>query len=132
MDKLTGVRNISKRGAFSGSLYGAKLHFAKDEVQMLPVELAHKLFKHADVFKPAKAVKVDKTKVETETAQTEAETTTETNTQVLDMHDQIQQMDKNALEDFAKAKYGQDLDKRKSVETLRQEVGLMIDQFGVV
>lgn len=131
MDKLTGVRNISKRGAFSGSLYGAKLNFAKDEVKMLPAELAHKLFKHADVFKTAKAVKVDKTKAETETA-VETETTTETNTQVLDMHDQIQQMDKNALEDFAKAKYGQDLDKRKSVETLRQEVGLMIDQFGVV
>lgn len=128
MDKLTGVRNISKRGAFSGSLYGAKLHFAKDEVQMLPVELAHKLFKHADVFKPAKAVKVDKTKVETETTQTE----TETSTQVLDMHDQIQQMDKNALENFAKVKYGQDIDKRKSLEALRQEVGLMIDQFGVV
>ncbi len=42
----------------------------------------------------------------------------------------IQTMDKDALEAYAKTHYGQNLDKRRAVETLRQEVARMVDQFG--
>lgn len=48
------------------------------------------------------------------------------------LYDQVLNMDKDALEDFAKSKFQQDLDKRRSEDTLRQEVIGMIDQFGVV
>lgn len=42
----------------------------------------------------------------------------------------IQTMDKDALEGYAKTNFGQNLDKRRSVEALRQEVTRLVDQFG--
>ena len=43
----------------------------------------------------------------------------------------IDQMDKGALEAYAK-QYGVDLDKRRSVETLRQEVSNLIELHGAM
>ena len=40
-------------------------------------------------------------------------------------------MDKEALEAFAKTHFSVDLDKRKSVDSLRQQVTNLVDQFGV-
>lgn len=39
----------------------------------------------------------------------------------------IAEMDKDALEAFAKAKFGADLDKRRSIERLRAEVAAMME-----
>ena len=52
--------------------------------------------------------------------------------ETFDTYLSIDQMDKDALELFAKSNYEQDLDKRKNVETLRAQVKGMIDQFGIV
>lgn len=45
---------------------------------------------------------------------------------------QINRMGKDELELYAKANYGQDLDKRKSAENLREAVVQMVHQFGIV
>ena len=42
----------------------------------------------------------------------------------------IRTMDKEALEGYAKTHFGQDLDRRKSVESLRQQVAMLVDQYG--
>ena len=42
----------------------------------------------------------------------------------------IQTMGKEALESYARTHFGQELDRRRSVESLRQQVTLLIDQFG--
>ena len=61
-----------------------------------------------------------------------AEQKSDVQTQIQDIYDQIDQMDKNALEQYAQTKYRIDLDKRKSVANLRDQVRQLIDQFGVV
>jgi len=49
-----------------------------------------------------------------------------------DVIDRVQGMDKDALDNFAYSKYEQRINKRKSVENLREDVIGMIDRFGVV
>lgn len=48
------------------------------------------------------------------------------------LYDQVANMDKDGLKDFAEVNYQQKINKSKSVENLRAEVTGMIDQFGVV
>lgn len=48
-----------------------------------------------------------------------------------DVHFSIDQMDKDALETYAK-KYGVELDKRRSVDTLRREVSGLIELHGAM
>ena len=49
---------------------------------------------------------------------------------VADLHDQVNQMTKDALEQFAKDKFNIDLDKRQKVDDLKKEVHTLIDRFG--
>jgi len=49
-----------------------------------------------------------------------------------DVIDRVQGMDKDALDNFAYSNYEQRINKRKSVENLREDVIGMIDRFGVV
>lgn len=48
------------------------------------------------------------------------------------LYDQVANMDKDGLKDFAEINYQQKINKSKSLENLRAEVTGMIDQFGVV
>lgn len=48
------------------------------------------------------------------------------------LYDQVANMDKDGLKDFAEVNYQQKINKSKSLENLRAEVTGMIDQFGVV
>jgi hypothetical protein len=47
-----------------------------------------------------------------------------------DLRDQINIMDKDSLETFAKNHFRIDLDKRKSVANLREAVTQLVDRFG--
>lgn len=48
------------------------------------------------------------------------------------IRDEIYNMDKEALEHFAFTRYEQKINKRRSVENLRQEVIGLVDQYGAV
>lgn len=137
MEKKTiAVKYVGRRDSWTDRLYGTGLTFTKDQVRFVPSESARQLLKHTDLFtedataKPAPEKKTDDT--EQAMAQAEAQKA-EQNAKVnavADLHDQVNQMTKDALEQFAKDKFNIDLDKRQKVDDLKKEVHTLIDRFG--
>lgn len=137
MEKKTiAVKYVGRRDSWTDRLYGTGLTFTKDQVRFVPSESARQLLKHTDLFtedataKPAPQKKTDDT--EQAMAQAEAQKA-EQNAKVnavADLHDQVNQMTKDALEQFAKDKFNIDLDKRQKVDELKKEVHTLIDRFG--
>ena len=118
------VEYVGRRIGHIDGLYGTRIEWdAPGSVRLVPEAVAIKMTSlHRDVYRagvyggeaapPAMPEKPAE----------------DINRQELDMV--VQTMDKDALEAFAKTHYGQNLDKRRNVETLRQEVSRLIDQFG--
>lgn len=135
------VQYIGSKPEYLDRLYGTKLTFSAGQIRTIPKELARKFLRHGDMFRFAGDAPVVERKPEPEPADDteallkEAETARDveedTESRVRDVYDQVNyQMDKDALELFARVNYRQDLDKRKKVETLRKEVIGLIDQYG--
>lgn len=133
------VRYTGKRDPFMERAYKSGLSFIPGQVRCVPPDLAKKLLKHTDVFERAlEAVPVepvaapvdDTTALLEEAAQEQAEQQEALN-QLQDVRDQISHMDKEALTEFAKIHYRQDLSKRLGVEKLRDQVTGFVDQYGV-
>ena len=86
---------------------------------MIPLAKARLMLKHPDVYvageddAPVATVPVD----------------TQEQDNVQDLRDSIANMGKTALESYAKIHFKVDMDKRKSVETLRAQVTQLIDQY---
>ena len=112
--------------------------WAPGETKQIPQESANALLRFAE-FKPAKGGKADKpadTKEPTEAEKQaaarlkEQEQAKETDRLVEEsILTTVESMDKNALEAYAR-KYEVELDKRRSLDTLRAEVSTLIEQFG--
>lgn len=144
----TAIRYIGKK-SFTDRLYGSGLDFEPSQVREVPSELARSFLKHADLFevetpqgKPITPPNDDEppepTEPQDDTAELlalqaekdKAKAQDENNLQ--DLFVQVSVMDKNALEQFARDRYQVDLNKRKSVENLREEVIGLINQFGAL
>ena len=127
-----------KETPFVDRLYGSGLTFDPLQVRSLPGELAQRLLRHSDVFQPApeqnsakvKASAVDDTaELLEQAAKAKAiEDTDSDRTQ--DVIDQLGDMDKDALQDFAQVHYGQNVPKNLSVENMRTRVADMVRQYG--
>lgn len=123
---FTPVRYIGKRATHTDAVYGTRIFWASvGAVQLVPDAIAAKMMAiNHDVYGPAEY------NGEAEPAlKTTNQPQDDMARQELDMV--VQTMDKDALESYAKHHYGRDLDKRHTVDTLRQEVSLLIDQFGM-
>jgi len=119
--------------------YGSGLVFEQGQTRVVPEELAAKLLRHADVFATGdvSAVKEEvSTGDDTEESLKQADAAKKDiealENQRQDVVDQVNLMDKDALKEFAKTKYGQPLPKTLSVENMRTKVVGFIDQFGLV
>lgn len=136
--QAVGVKYIGRRDEYTDRLYGTGLVFAAGEIHPLPPELAKKFLRHADVFEKADApVEVEakpasKTKKALDEAKKQQDKERDEQNALQDLRDQVQSMNKDALENFAKVNYRQDIDKRSSVESLREQVIGFIDQYGAV
>lgn len=138
MEKKTiAVKYIGRRESWTDRLYDTGLTFTTGQVRQVPVEAARKLLKHADLFKeggetkPAEeAPKLDDTQEALAQAQAQKAQKDAQINAVADLHDQVNQMTKDALEQFAKDKFNIDLDKRQKVDDLKKEVHTLIDRFG--
>ena len=146
------IKYIGKREPWHDRLYRTGLVFDCDQVRTIPWDMARKFLRHEDLFEKMDADAKDKGdeagKSSEDDAQNDSEQDSDDTQALLDeqkaknkdkddkqrelqaLYDQVNVMDKDALEDFAKAHYQQNLDKRRGVETLRSEVTAMIDQFG--
>lgn len=132
-ETLIPIRFIGRREVWREIRYGSGLAFTKNQVRSVPERLAERLLRHVDLFELAdKAAPEDDTMEQLDAAKQEAAKQKALEEQRQSVVDRVMVMDKQALEDFAKTHYQQDLDKRRSVETLRQQVVSFIDQFGVV
>lgn len=118
------IEYIGKRASHTDGLYGTRIFWeAIGVVKLVPEDVARKMTAiNKDVYRGGVYGGESAPGVQ-------AEKPVEDNARIeLDMV--IQTMDKDALESYAHTHFGQELDKRRSVENLRQEVGRMLDQFG--
>lgn len=139
---LIPVKYIGRRPEWHDRVYGTGLYFAAEQTRNLPPEIARRLLRHADLFEkgeiPAAVEAAEPTNSTDDTDELleqgkqakEDEHTVQT--QLQDLYDQVEQMGKDSLIEFASTKYRQNLNKRDSVATLRGQVRQFIDQFGAV
>ncbi|EEZ56732.1 hypothetical protein [Neisseria gonorrhoeae] len=133
MDKVF-IKYIGGRAVWRDRIYHTGLVFEDGQVREVSVGAAAKLLRHGDVFAavPGKRVeKADDTEALEKAGASELERETAAFDAVQDVILQINRMGKDELELYAKANYGQGLDKRKSAENLRGDVVRMVRQFGI-
>ena len=124
MSTLTPIKYIGKRPTYIDGMYGTHTAFVHGETAMVDSDIAAKMLRHTDQYElgvakgAAPSVEKPAGKPEKEDEATQ------------DLRDQINAMDKDALEAFAKNHFKIDLDKRKSAASLRQHVTQLVDQFG--
>ena len=133
---------IGRRPEWHDRVYGTGLYFTAEQTRNLPPEIARRLLRHADLFEkveiPAAVEAAEPTNSTDDTDELleqgkqakEDEHTVQT--QLQDLYDQVEQMGKDSLIEFASTKYRQNLNKRDSVATIRGQVRQFIDQFGAV
>ena len=132
---LVPVKYVGRRPDFFDRIYGSGLFFDQGQTRWIPAELARKLLRHADLFERGEE---DLEASEDDTAKILEESAREQDTQridqsaIQDLRDSVQSMDKEALSHFAGTNYRQIIDRRRSVEALREEVLGFIDRFGAV
>jgi hypothetical protein len=128
------------RKPFLDNLYRSGLHWEPGQTRDVPVDLGNKFLRHADVFTPGKKIAanedirdilVDDTKAVLAAARKKTAKEEEEAGRVEDTRDNLLLMDKNALEAFARAHFRVELDKRRKLEDLRQQVSGYIDQYGL-
>ena len=134
--------------SFYDRLYGSGLTFARGQTRSVPALLAKSLLMHAsefeiaDVKEPTKAKgkgedkdkepPVDDTKEVLEAKKKADEKEREIVDERQGVVDSIHTMDKSAVQDFAKEKYGQTIPKTLSLENMRVKAVGLIDQYGLV
>lgn len=124
------IKYVGRRSRHPENLYGTGAVFGFGQVINFPDEIAAKLLKHSDVYQRADTAPADAPTVEVvEPKRGEQE---EEAQNMDDLLRSVDNMDKDALERFAMTHFSIDLDKRKSVSALRQQVKTSIEQFGVV
>jgi hypothetical protein len=119
---MTPIKYIGHRPRYREGAYGSGVEFEKNETKLVPPELAAKLLRHPDVYVPGEEQGAEVAHI--------VEKKDDDEDKAQDQRDVIAAMDKEALEAFAKTHFSVDLDKRKSVSSLRQHVINLVDQFG--
>lgn len=133
MDKVF-IKYIGGRAVWRDRIYHTGLVFEDGQVREVSAGAAAKLLRHGDVFAavPGKRVeKADDTEALEKAGASGLEREAAAFDAVQDVILQINRMGKDELELYAKANYGQGLDKRKSAENLREAVVRMVRQFGI-
>lgn len=133
---MKAVRYTGRRAQFADRLYGTNLVWEPDQVRTLPPHVADKFLRHPDVFELAKGSVAKRGNDDSaeilEITRKEDAQREQVQQAIQAMYLEVRAMDKEALASFAQRNYGQLIDRRHSVEDLRQEVVQMIDRFGVV
>lgn len=121
------IKYIGQRATYREGAYGSGIVFVKDEtINVEDDELARKLLKHPDVY-----VRGDSEKAVETTTSKAKDAGKEDADPLQDARDAIATMTKEGLETFAKTHFNVDLDKRKSIDSLRTQTVGLIDQYGL-
>lgn len=121
------VKYVGRRDSYIENTYGTKLRFEPGQQRLVPADKARLMLSHPDVWALGELQRAEAPPPEDDKAG-KAQDVTEEKAQ--EQRDVIAVMDKNALVSFAKNNFRMDLDKRRSVDSLRAEVTRLVDQYG--
>lgn len=131
------VKYIGPDPYWHGLLYDTRLRFEQGQTLQLPEALALRFLTHQDTFARGEAVAEQQPTPQEatnqaleEAAKKKAEEEQKT-TEVYELFDQIDRMDKASIAEFC-LKYGQNVDKRKSLDVLRTDAKAYVDRFGAI
>lgn len=119
------VKYIGKRETYRDGTYGTGLEFVRGGTRLVPAEIAQLMFRHPDVYVPGDP----QTVFAAPSAPTKK--TDESDDPTQQARDSVAHMTKDALAVYAKTHFRVDLDQKKRVGDLREEVVRMIDQYGL-
>lgn len=120
---LTSIQYIGKRLEYTDGTYGTGIHWIQGESRLVPADKARLFLKHPDVYVLGE--------VDAPTAALNTKPKTDEDDDKQDMRDTIANMDKDAIGLFAKTHFNVDIEKRKGIATLREQVTGLFDQFGL-
>lgn len=134
------VKYIGRRPEWYDRLYGSGLYFTAGQVRAVPFELARKFLRHADLFErgtiqtqvPSEEQGGDDTERLLEQGRLEQAQKTSLQQEIQAAYDEIDQMGKDAVIDFAKQRYQQRLKRADRLADLQSQAKALVDQFGVV
>ena len=117
------VKYVGFREQYTDGAFGSGAVFRKGESKLIPADIAVRMLRHPSVYVPGD--------VEAEAAPVKEAKDDDEENNAQDLRDQIQAMEKDGLKGFAKVHFNVDLDSRKAVSSLREQVIGLVDQFGV-
>lgn len=120
---LVSIQYIGKRPEYTDGTYGTGIHWVQGESRLVPADKARLMLKHPDVYVPGA--------VDAPVASLDIKPKTDENDEKQDMRDSIATMDKEAIGVFAKTHFNVDIEKRKGLPALREQVTGLFDQFGI-
>lgn len=127
---MTPIKYIGHRQTYREGTYGSGIVFTQGEtVNVEDDQLAAKLLRHKDVYVRGGADDVADSPIVVDSHNKKDGDEQEQKTQ--DQRDVIAAMDKDALDTFAKTHFQVNVDRRKSVESLRAQVIGLVDQYGL-
>jgi hypothetical protein len=136
---LIPVRYVYPRQGKGNGLYDGGLTFEVGQVRNVPAHLAKSLLRHRDLFQradsPAKepepAIEIDDTAAQIEDAMKKKAAKDSALHDKLDLLDQIERMEtKEELSTYAMVNWQHRIDQRLSVESMRNRVKGLVEQFG--
>ena len=123
---LLPVKYIGPRAKYLDGTFGTYAQFVKGETLLIPRTEALKMFEHPSVYVPGDATPTTAIHNPAKKSQEDLD-----ELELQDIRDSLASMEKGALAEFAKTKFNMELDKRKSVETLRGQCVMWVDQYGL-
>jgi hypothetical protein len=129
---MSGVRYIGKRATWEDTIYGSGLVFEQGQSRNVPSNLASKFLRHYDIFEKSNEVVADDTALILEQSIEKEKQRDEVLEQLLEIQMRIEQMDKDSVHDYVLHNYREKMDRRQSIENMREHAIMLINQFGVV
>lgn len=144
-ESTVAVQYIGRRPEYTDRLYGTGLTFVVEQVRGLPAPIAKNFLRHGDLFRRAAVVEeggtgqgeqqaastpLDDTAAQLAEAQRLQDEQRAKDLRRQELLDQVTNMDKDALQVFAKDTYNQVVPKTLTLENMRAKVFAFIDQYG--
>jgi len=119
------IKYIGHRPLYRDGACGSGLVFEQGQTVLVDDEFAVKMLRHPSVYERGQADESEAPAKVTKNTVTEDEDPDQT------ARDAIANLNKDALATYAKTHFGVDIDKRKNVGDLRQQVTMLFDQYGI-
>lgn len=123
---MIAIKYVGRRPRYREGAYGSGIEFTRGETVLVPDDLGVKLLRHPDVY----ARGADSEAASMHVA-AEPDGMRDEEDSLQEIRDSIAMMDKAALEMFAKTHFSVTLNRRQRVDSLRQQVAGLVEQFGV-